>query len=134
MPAETGTRPYRRRPLRRGARALAPLILAAAALGAMVAGCAERAVPTLTWYINPDNGTQARLAEQCTREAGGRYRVRTALLPRDSTAQREQLVRRLAARDSGVDLLSLDVPYLAEFANAGFLRRFSDDERAALTR
>src|SRR5690606_5991986 len=90
-------------------------------------------LPTLTWYINPDNGTQALLAEQCTAEAEGRYRIRTALLPRDSTGQREQLVRRLAAEDAELDIMSLDVPYLAEFANAGFIRRFTEDERAALT-
>ncbi|HLS81492.1 MAG TPA: extracellular solute-binding protein [Steroidobacter sp.] len=101
---------------------------------AALAGCSEpAAVPTLHWYINPDNGGQTRLAEQCTQQARGRYRIRTALLPRDSTAQREQLVRRLAARDSGVDLMSLDVPYLAEFAHAGFLREFHPQERQALT-
>lgn len=108
---------------------------AAVVAGAVLAGCAEPdPIPTLSWYINPDNGTQARLAAKCTQEAGGRYRIRTALLPRDSTAQREQLVRRLAARDSSVDIMSLDVPYLAEFANAGFIRRFSADERTRLTR
>lgn len=108
--------------------------LAAAVAGAALASCAERTdLPTLTWYINPDNGTQALLAEQCTAEAEGRYRIRTALLPRDSTGQREQLVRRLAAEDAELDIMSLDVPYLAEFANAGFIRRFTEDERAALT-
>ena len=99
-----------------------------------VAGCgAESSVPILTWYINPDVGTQAKLAEICTDQSGGRYHIRTALLPRDSTSQREQLVRRLAASDSGIDLMSLDVPYLAEFANAGFVRQFGASERARLT-
>jgi multiple sugar transport system substrate-binding protein len=99
-----------------------------------VAGCgAESSVPILTWYINPDDGTQAKLAKTCTDQSGGRYHIRTALLPRDSTSQREQLVRRLAASDSGIDLMSLDVPYLAEFANARFVRQFSASERARLT-
>jgi multiple sugar transport system substrate-binding protein len=105
-------------------------LVGAAALG----GCADEAsAPILTWYINPDNGTQEKLAQTCTDRAAGGYRIRTALLPRDSTAQREQLVRRLAASDSGIDLMSLDVPYLAEFANAGFVRQFSAAERAQLT-
>ena len=105
----------------------------AVVIAALFAGCdSSEAVPTLTWHINPDNGTQAKLAAQCTALAEGRYRIRTALLPRDSTAQREQLVRRLAAADAGIDLMSLDVPYLAEFANARFLRRFGDAERDLL--
>lgn len=111
--------------------------LAAAALvaGAALAGCSsDSGPPTLTWYINPDNGTQQKLADTCTQEANGRYRITTALLPRDSTAQREQLVRRLAAGDSGIDLMSLDLPYLAEFANAGFLREFSSQEQSELTK
>ncbi len=101
---------------------------------AALAGCGgESTAPILTWYINPDDGTQAKLAKTCTENAAGRYRLHTALLPRDSTAQREQLVRRLAASDPGIDLMSLDVPYLAEFANAGFIRQFSASERAQLT-
>jgi multiple sugar transport system substrate-binding protein len=105
-------------------------LLAASAL----AGCSSQSgPPVLTWYINPDNGTQAKLAETCTQQANGQYSIRTALLPRESTGQREQLVRRLAAKDSGIDLMSLDVPYLAEFANADFARPFTDEERTELT-
>ncbi|WP_211310498.1 extracellular solute-binding protein [Thermasporomyces composti] len=108
---------------------------AALVAGAALAGCGqESTVPVLTWYINPDAGTQQELAQTCTAAADGRYRIRTALLPRESTSQREQLVRRLAAGDSGIDLMSLDVPYVAEFANAGFLRPFSQAERSRLTR
>ncbi|HEY8519818.1 MAG TPA: extracellular solute-binding protein [Gammaproteobacteria bacterium] len=112
----------------------AAILLGAAAAAGCGPATAPDAPPTLTWYINPDNGTQQVLAEQCSQQSGGRYRIRTALLPRDSTGQREQLVRRLAARDRGIDLMSLDVPYLAEFANAGFIRPFSAEERASLTR
>jgi len=101
---------------------------------AALAGCgSEPDVPVLRWYINPDAGTQAKLAEQCSQASGGRYRIETALLPRDSSGQREQLVRRLAAGDSSIDLMSLDVPYTAEFANAGFIRRFSAADARRLT-
>lgn len=119
----------------RGARRRGALLAAAALVaGAALSACGgDTGPPVLTWYINPDNGTQQKLAEKCTEAAGGRYQIKTALLPRDSTAQREQLVRRLAASDSGIDLMSLDVPYVAEFANAGFVRTFSAAERERLT-
>lgn len=112
-----------------------PALGLAAVLGASVlAGCSgDSGPPVLTWYINPDGGTQAKLAEKCTEAADGDYRIEVALLPNDSTQQREQLVRRLAANDPGIDLMSLDVPYLAEFANAGFLRKFTESERSNLT-
>ena len=50
-------------------------------------------------------------------------RSRTQVLPQDSNQQRIQLARRLAAEDPDIDLMSLDPPFTAEFANAGFLRR-----------
>lgn len=108
--------------------AAVPLLLAA------LAGCqAEPGVPVLDWYVNPDNGGQARLAARCTAAAGGRWRLRVSGLPSDATQQREQLVRRLAARDRSIDLMSLDLPFVAEFAAAGFLRPFPLAEAGALT-
>ncbi len=90
-------------------------------------------VPTLNWYINPDNGGQAELAAKCTAASNGAYRIETSVLPNDATAQREQLVRRLAAKDSSIDLMSLDPPFIPEFAEAGFLRPFSEAEARELT-
>jgi len=81
---------------------------------------------TLTWYTNPDNGGQRTLAEKCTEAADGEYRIQTQILPNDADAQREQLVRRLAAGDSSVDLVSLDPVFVAEFANAGYLLPITD--------
>ena len=89
--------------------------------------------PTLTWYTNPDNGGQQDLAAKCTEAADGKYRVEVAVLPSDANGQREQLVRRLAANDSSIDLMSLDPVFVPEFAEAGFLRPFTDDEGADLT-
>lgn len=112
----------------------AAAVVAAAALAPLLAGCGGRGgVATLNWYINPDNGGQARLAAKCTAAAGGRYRIVTSLLPNDATSQREQLVRRLAAKDASIDLMSLDPPFVAEFAHAGFLRTFSGAEAEELT-
>ena len=39
-----------------------------------LAGCGsgESGPPTLNWYINPDSGGQAEIANRCTQAAGGR--------------------------------------------------------------
>ncbi|WP_255362385.1 extracellular solute-binding protein [Blastococcus aurantiacus] len=89
--------------------------------------------PTLTWYFNPDNGGQVELARRCTEEADGRYRIETAILPRDASSQREQLVRRLAAKDASIDLMSLDPIYVPEFAQAGFLAPVPEDVAERVT-
>jgi multiple sugar transport system substrate-binding protein len=83
--------------------------------------------PTLTWYINPDSGGQAEIASRCTDAAEGAYEISTEVLPRDAAGQREQLIRRLAAEDSSIDLMSLDPPFIPEFAEAGFLADVPDD-------
>ena len=62
------------------------------------------------------------------------YKVDIQTLPNDASQQREQLVRRLAAKDSSIDLMSLDPPFVAEFANAGFLRVFDKADEAQLTK
>ncbi|MFC5066042.1 extracellular solute-binding protein [Actinomycetospora atypica] len=103
-----------------GLPALALTVLASLAL---LAGCASGPAgpPTLTWYINPDDGGQAEIAKRCTDAAGGRYSIAISTLPRESSDQRQELVRRLAANDSSIDIISLDPPYIPEFAEAGFL-------------
>ena len=117
---------------RRLRRRVAVLTALGLALPLMAACAQESGTPTLTWYINPDNGGQKRLAEKCA-PAGGPFRVVIQTLPNDASSQREQLVRRLAAQDSSIDLMSLDPPFVAEFANAGFLKPFDKAEEAALT-
>lgn len=91
------------------------------------------AAPVLGWYVNPDNGGQAELAAACSAASAGRYRIAASTLPNDASGQREQLVRRLAAEDRSIALMSLDPPFVAEFAEAGFLRPFSEAEAAGLT-
>lgn len=89
--------------------------------------------PVLAWYINPDNGGQTEIAARCTAAAAGRYRIETQALPRSASDQREQLLRRLAAKDSSIDLISLDVAYVAEFAEAGFLAPIPESAAPTLT-
>src|SRR4051795_10641986 len=116
--------------LRGPAGAAAALVLAST-LGAC--GGSTGGTPTLTWYINPDSGGQDEIAQRCTDAAGGRYTLTTSTLPRDSPSQREQLVRRLAAEDSSIDIMSLDPPYIPEFAQAGFLAPVPADVAARVT-
>jgi multiple sugar transport system substrate-binding protein len=98
------------------------------ALGAGLGACAPADdTPVLTWYTNPDAGGQAALAQQCSEEADGAYRIEVSVLPREASSQREQLARRLAASDASIDLMSLDPPFIPELANAGFLAPVPDD-------
>ncbi len=83
---------------------------------------------TLTWFINPDSGGasptgggQAQLAAECSAASGGEYSIRVEQLPNEASDQRQQLIRRLAAHDSGVDIMSLDPVVVPEFAEAGYL-------------
>jgi multiple sugar transport system substrate-binding protein len=109
------------------------MVLVFTLLASQLACHGDPGVPTLNWYINPDNGGQGRLAAKCASASDGRYRIRVSGLPKDATQQREQLVRRLAARDSSIDLMSLDLPFVQEFAEAGFLRPFTEEEARELT-
>jgi len=128
-PAPRAGRGRRRRA--RGTALTASLLLSAGFLAAC--GGDEGGPPTLTWYINPDSGGQAEIASRCTDAAGGAYTVETAVLPREAAAQREQLVRRLAANDSSIDLMSLDPPFIPEFAEAGFLADIPEEVEERVT-
>ncbi|GAA4606445.1 multiple sugar transport system substrate-binding protein [Actinoplanes octamycinicus] len=118
---------------RSGRRRLAAFAALTLSVSLLTACGDDSGPPTLTWYINPDNGGQGRLAEQCAASSNGAYQVDVQVLPNDASQQREQLVRRLAAQDSSIDLMSLDPPFVAEFANAGFLRPFDPGDVATFT-
>ncbi len=102
------------------------------AAGVLTACGSSGGVPTLTWYINPDSGGQAAVAAACTTASNGAYKIVTQTLPQDANQQRVQLARRLAAHDSGIDLMSIDPPYTAELSNAGFLAPISAEEQQVL--
>jgi multiple sugar transport system substrate-binding protein len=116
---------------RRGMAGAAALLVTAGTLAAC--GSDDGGASTLTWYINPDSGGQAEIARRCTEEAGGAYTIEVSQLPRESSQQREQLIRRLAAEDSSIDIMSLDPPYIPEFAEAGFLAPIPDDVAERVT-
>ena len=115
-----------RRSPRRGIAGAAALLVTAGTLAAC-GGNQSGSTPTLTWYINPDSGGQAEIASRCSDDSDGAYTIEVSVLPRNSDAQREQLVRRLAAEDESIDLMSLDVPFAPELAQAGFLAPVPSD-------
>jgi multiple sugar transport system substrate-binding protein len=117
---------------------LAALATAGLTLGALLSGCggsSSSGPPTLTWYVFPEpSGSFAKAASECTAASGGRYRIAINLLPTDSDSQRVQLVRRLAAKDSSIDIVAMDVDWTAEFAQAKWIRPWSGAPAAQVTR
>jgi multiple sugar transport system substrate-binding protein len=56
---------------------------------------------------------------------------RVGWLPTDADSQRQRLVRRLAAHDSSMDILGLDVTREAETAQAGWILPWTGANKAA---
>lgn len=95
-----------------------------------VAGCDREPAgpPRLHWYVfDEPSGAFASAAAQCTEHAAGAYRIDIRPLPADADQQREQLVRRLAAGDTDIDLMGMDVIWTAEFAQAGWVLPWPQD-------
>ncbi|MBZ5741313.1 extracellular solute-binding protein [Nocardioides mangrovi] len=105
-------------------------MLTVSGLLAACSASADSGKTQLTWYINPDSGGQAKVAANCSTDD---YTITTQVLPQDANEQRIQLARRLAAHDSGIDIMSIDPPFTAEFANAGFLAPLPQDLQDKLT-
>ncbi len=90
---------------------------------------------TLTWFIfNEPSGALPKAADRCSEESGGRYSIEFELLPNDADSQREQLVRRLGAEDSSIDIVGMDVIWTGEFANAGWLEEFTGEAKQVVSR
>ncbi|WP_216659175.1 extracellular solute-binding protein [Nocardioides sp. zg-1230] len=103
---------------------MAPLAALALASGLLAACGGDSGPPELTWYINPDSGGQDAVAEKCSTDE---YTITTEVLPQDANQQRIQLARRLAAGDPEIDIMSIDPPFTAEFAEAGYLAEIPQD-------
>jgi multiple sugar transport system substrate-binding protein len=106
--------------------------LAASLLAACGGTSGESAggTPTLNWYIfNEPSGSYAAAAKGCSAASGGDYTIQIQELPSGADDQREQLVRRSAAKDSSLDILGLDVTWEAEFAEAGWIENWTGEHR-----
>ena len=108
---------------------LAGVVLAASTLVACGGGSSGE--PTLQFYNAPDpSGAIQQAVNTCTQASGGKYRIKYNKLPNGADGQRQQLVRRLAARDSSMDILGLDVTWEAEFAEAGWILPWTGSNKA----
>ncbi|MEN3614168.1 ABC transporter substrate-binding protein [Plantactinospora sp. ZYX-F-223] len=90
-------------------------------------------IPTINLYYTTEQNIQ-KVVDDCNAKAGGRYRIAYRVLPRAADDQRVQLVRRLAAEDSGMDILGLDVTWTQEFASAGWLLEWTGEHRVEAER
>ncbi len=78
-------------------------------------------------------GAYDAAVETCNKQAKGAYKIKLERLPTDANAQRELLVRRLAAEDSSIDLMGMDVIWTAEFAQAKWIKEWTGANKAAAT-
>jgi multiple sugar transport system substrate-binding protein len=95
---------------------------------ALLAGCgsSSKGSPTLNWYVFPEpSGSFQKAAKECSAASNGQYNIKINLLSTASDQQRVSLVRRLAAQDSSIDILAMDVDWTAEFATAKWIRPWS---------
>ncbi|MEU2663938.1 ABC transporter substrate-binding protein [Micromonospora sp. NPDC007220] len=118
----------RRRPRVRAVAAAAALTLVAP----MAAACGsdgDGGTPTINLYYPPEQNLQ-KVVDDCNAQAQGRYKIAYRVLPRQADDQRVQMVRRLAAQDSGMDVLGLDVTWTQEFASADWIREWTGQDRA----
>jgi multiple sugar transport system substrate-binding protein len=108
-------------------------VVLTSSLAACGDGSTATGTPTLNWYVNPDNGGQQKIAEDCSAASGGKYAIDVSILPSDAALLREQLMRRLAGGDTSIDLMSLDPVFVPETSEAGFLAPVPEELRATFT-
>jgi len=115
---------------------IATLAIAISTAGVLAAcgGDDEGGAPELRWFgATQPGGAFEEAAKSCTEDAKGRYRIKFDPLPSQADAQREQLVRRLGAEDSSIDIIAMDVIWTAEFANAGWIREWKGEREKTVT-
>ena len=87
---------------------------------------------TIRWYVfNEPGGAFEAAIDTCNKQARGRYNIQYVRLPTDADQQRELVARRLAAEDSDIDLIGMDVNWTAEFAEAGWVLPWDGERRQA---
>ncbi|HEY3733089.1 MAG TPA: ABC transporter substrate-binding protein [Streptosporangiaceae bacterium] len=130
----TSQRRARGRPRRAAWRPVVGLAVAALT-GSALAACgtagASTGPVTLNFYFYPDSSpaTQDGI-NNCNAQSHGKYTISYQKLPQAADGQRQQMVRRLAAHDSSMDILGLDVTWEAEFAQAGFVEPWTGTDKA----
>jgi multiple sugar transport system substrate-binding protein len=89
---------------------------------------------TINWYVFPEPSKSfAKAAADCSAASHGAYQISINFLSNSSDQQRVSLVRRLAAKDSSIDILAMDVDWTAEFATAKWIRPWTGANAAAVS-
>jgi multiple sugar transport system substrate-binding protein len=105
--------------------------LAATGLAACSSASAGTGPVTLNYYLYPDtSGATQQAINNCNKQSGGKYTISYQQLPQAADGQRQQLVRRLAAHDSTMDILGLDVTWESEFAQAKWIQPWTGTYKA----
>lgn len=113
---------------------LAALVLAGVGLAACGGSSGESGPRELTFFVAiQPGGTIEEVSKRCSEESDGRYTITPEFLPTDASQQREQLVRRLGAEDSSIDIVGMDVIWTGEFANAGWVEEWSGPLKKQVT-
>ena len=125
--ARAGRRRPAPRSSRKGARYIGVTMIGAlAAAGLAACGTSSAGTGgtvTLNFYNFPDpSGAVQSAVDNCTAQSHGKYTIVYNKLQNAADQQRLQMARRLAAGDSSMDILGLDVTWEAEFATAGWIR------------
>jgi multiple sugar transport system substrate-binding protein len=124
---------HRRTPQPRRILGSAAALALATSLLAACGGSSSGGPVTLNFYDNSDSAAaQQSVVDRCSQESGGKYTIKYVKLPKAADDQRQQMVRRLAAKDSSLDILGLDVTWEAEFAEAGWIKPWPADLRAQI--
>ena len=76
----------------------------------------------VNWYVfnEPGGGYEGAIAK-CNKQNAGKFKINYVKLPTDADQQRELIVRRLAAKDSDIGIIGMDVNWTAEFAEAEWI-------------
>jgi multiple sugar transport system substrate-binding protein len=115
-------------------RAVIAAVAAVTALGACGSSSSTHGPVTLGYYIFAEpSGSYAKAEADCDKASGGKYTIHQYVLSTDTDQQRQQLVRRLAAKDNSIDIIGMDVTWTPEFAEAGWIKPWSGANAAAVT-
>jgi multiple sugar transport system substrate-binding protein len=91
--------------------------------------------PAVTWYVfNEPGGAFDQAIKTCNEQAKGKWHIEYVRLPTNADAQRELVARRLAAEDTDIDVIGMDVIWTAEFAEAGWIKEWAGPRTQAATK